>query len=267
MSTPVESNLYIHNNINPNFEIMADPTYPDDHQNSNFRSKIGIMETSFFTGFGHLCRFFAVVFFAVIFINATLTENPITISNATSKGAKMVEFRGESNKAKKIVLKWKLLNSGNFRYVVEKSRDGENFAEVDTKNIRIENNSEFSWVDAYPKTVNCYRLRMTDEGGQNFYSKVLVVQMFKTGQVSLVSATPDLMLNNMNIDVELKERAVVTMNILDKNGNIVLQQKQSADAGSGQFSIVGSSTLKAGDYYLNVIINGEEKMMVHLIKS
>jgi hypothetical protein len=122
-------------------------------------------------------------------------------------------------------------------------------------------------VDDYPKTVNCYRLRMTDENGGVFYSKVLVVQMFKTGQVALVSATPDLMVNDINVDVELKERAVVTMNILDKGGNIVLQQKQSSEAGPGQFSIRGSNQLKPGDYYLNVIVNGEEKMMVHLVKS
>ena len=225
------------------------------------------METSFFTGFGHLCRFLTMGLIAIFFINATLHETPITITSRSSAGAKMVEFKGETNKAKKVVLRWKLSQGENFRYVIEKSRDGENFSEVDTKNIRTENTGELSWTDAYPKTVNCYRLRMTNESGQIFYSKVLVVQMFKTGQVSLVSATPDLMVNDINIDVELKERAVVTMNILDKSGNIVLQQKQGAEAGPGQFSIKGSNQLKPGDYYLNVVVNGEEKMMVHLIKS
>jgi hypothetical protein len=225
------------------------------------------METSFFTGFGHLCRFLIMGIIAIFFINATLHENPITITSRSSAGAKMVQFKGETNKAKKIVLKWKLSASDSFKYVIEKSRDGENFAEVDTKNIRSENSSELSWVDDYPKTVNCYRLRMTDPNGGIFYSKVLVVQMFKTGQVALVSATPDLMVNDINVDVELKERAVVTMNILDKGGNIVLQQKQASEAGPGQFSIRGSNQLKPGDYYLNVIVNGEEKMMVHLIKS
>ncbi|HSF45111.1 MAG TPA: hypothetical protein VLA58_03845 [Chitinophagaceae bacterium] len=225
------------------------------------------METSFFTGFGHLCRFLAMGVIAIFFINATLHETPITISSKSSAGAKMVQFKGETNKAKKIVLKWKLSNSESFSYVVEKSRDGENFAEVDTKNIQSGPSGELSWTDAYPKTVNCYRLRMTDEKGQIFYSKVLVVQMFKTGQVSLVSATPDLVVNNIVVDVELKERAVVTMNILDKAGNIVLQQKQGAEAGSEQYSIRGSNELKPGDYYLNVIVNGEEKMMVHLVKS
>ncbi len=225
------------------------------------------METSFFTGFGHLCRFLVMGFIAVIFINATLHETPITITSKSSAGAKMVEFKGETNKTKKVVLRWKLSSSENFRYVIEKSRDGENFAEVDTKNIKTESNGGLSWTDAYPKTVNCYRLRMTNESGHTFYSKVLVVQMFKTGQVSLVSATPDLMVNDINVDVELKERAVVTMNIMDKGGNIVLQQKQAAEAGSSQFSIRGSNELKPGDYFLNVIVNGEDKMMVHLIKS
>jgi hypothetical protein len=225
------------------------------------------METSFFTGFGHLCRFVIMGVIAVFFINATLHEKPITISSTTSAGSKMVEFRGESTKAKKIVLKWKLNNNGNFRYNIEKSRDGENFAEVDTKNIKAENTGEFSWVDSYPKSVNCYRLRMTDEHGTQFHSKVLVIQTFKTGQVSLVAATPDLTLNDINIDVELKERAVVTMNILDKSGNIAMQQKQIAEGGLNQFMVRGSNSLQPGDYFLNVVINGEDKLRVHLIKS
>jgi len=231
------------------------------------QSKNLIMETSFFTGFGHLCRFLAMGLIAIFFINATLHETPITITSRSSAGAKMVEFRGETNQAKKVVLRWKLSNSENFRFAIEKSRDGENFSEVDTKNIKTESSGELTWTDAYPKTVNCYRLRMTDGNGQVFYSKVLVVQMFKTGQVSLVSATPDLMINDINVDVELKERSVVTMNILDQGGTIILQQKHAVEAGSGQFSIKGSNQLKPGDYYLNVVVNGEEKMRVRLIKS
>lgn len=225
------------------------------------------METSFFTGFGHLCRFVIMGVIAVFFINATLHDKPITISSTTSAGGKMVDFRGESTKAKKIVLKWKLNTTGNFRYNIEKSRDGENFAEVDTRNIKKEDSGEFSWVDAYPKSVNCYRLRMTDESGNQFHSKVLVIQTFKTGQVSLVAATPDLTLNDINIDVEMKERAMVTMNILDKSGSIVMQQKQAAEEGLTQLRIKGSNSLQPGDYHLNVIINGEDKLMVHLIKS
>jgi hypothetical protein len=108
---------------------------------------------------------------------------------------------------------------------------------------------------------------MTDEHGTQFHSKVLVIQTFKTGQVSLVAATPDLTLNDINIDVEMKERAMVTMNILDKSGSIVMQQKQSAEIGQTQFRVKGSNGLQPGDYYLNVIINGEDKLMVHLIKS
>jgi hypothetical protein len=225
------------------------------------------METSFYTGFGHLCRFVIIGIFAIFFINATLHEKPITISSTSSAGSKMVEFRGESTKAKKIVLKWKMNHNGHFRYNIEKSRDGENFAEVESRSIKADDSGEFSLVDAYPKAVNCYRLRMTDENGKQFHSKTLVIQTFKTGQVSLVAATPDLTLNDINIDVELKERARVTMNILDSAGAIVMQQKESAEVGQNQFRISGSNGLLAGDYYLNVIVNGEDRLMVHLIKS
>jgi hypothetical protein len=46
-----------------------------------------------------------------------------------------------------------------------------------------------------------------------------------------------------------------------------MQQKQSGEEGQTQFRIKGSNGLQPGDYYLNVIINGEDKLMVHLIKS
>lgn len=225
------------------------------------------METSFFTGFGHLCRFIIIAVLAVFGINATLYERPITISSSSSAGVHMVEFRGGTSKNKKIELNWKLSQQARFRYTVEKSRDGENFIQVESRDIRNASDGNYSWIDQFPKVLNCYRLKMTDEAGRNFYSKVLVVQTFKTGQVNLVSATPDLSLNDINVDVDLKERAMVTMNIVNRNGEIVMQQKESADIGVNQFRIRGSNKLTPGDYYLNVIINGEDRLMVHLVKS
>jgi len=226
------------------------------------------METSFFTGFGHLCRFICMGAIVVTSINATLRDAEyFTIRTPQENAQRLIDFRGETTKNKKVALKWKLSTQGNYVYTIEKSRDGENFAEVETSNIKAEEQGEFSWIDAYPKAVNCYRLKLTDDKGITSYSKVLVIQLFKTGQVSLVGATPDLSANDINVDVQMKETAMVTLNITDKEGNVVMQQKEKAKEGMNQYTIKGSSGMNPGDYFLKVVVNGTDCLLVHLIKS
>jgi len=226
------------------------------------------METSFFTGFGHFCRFIIVAAIVVTSINATLREAEyFTIKTPQEQTQKLIDFRGETTKNKKVALKWKLSTQGNYAYTIEKSRDGENFSEVETNNIKAEEQGEFTWVDAYPKMVNCYRLKLTDEQGTTTYSKVLVIQVFKSGQVSLVGATPDLSANDINVDVQMKEDAFVTLNITDKEGKIIMQQKERAKEGMNQYTIKGSSAMHPGNYFLKVVVNGTDCLLVQLIKS
>ena len=225
------------------------------------------METSFFTGFGHFCRFICVAAIVVTSINATLKTEYFTIKDNKEQTQTLVDFRGETTKNKKVALKWKLGTQGNYVYTIEKSRDGENFSEVETNNIKAAEQGEFTWVDAYPKMINCYRLKLTDDQGVTTYSKVLVIQVFKSGDVSLVGATPDLSVNDINVDVQLKENAFVTLNITDKDGKIIMQQKEHAKEGMNQFSIKGSSTMNPGSYFLKVVVNGTDCLLVQLIKS
>ena len=225
------------------------------------------METNFLTGFGHFCRFVLILIFSVIALNATVAaEVPGTIKDAATAG-KMVEFSGGSAKNKKIALKWKLSNAANLTYQIEKSRDGENFVPVDSRNIVADKEGGYSWVDGYPKVINCYRLKITDEQGNVSYSKTLVLQMFKAGQVSLIGATPDLTRNDINVVLESKETAFVTMNITDKDGKLILQKKNNAQEGVNQFTVPNSHALPAGEYVLNVVVNGEDKLAVRLFKN
>lgn len=151
-------------------------------------------------------------------------------------------------------------------YTIEKSRDGENFAEVDSKKIR-QSNGEFQWIDEYPKLMNCYRLKMTDSTGDVQYSRTLVVHVPKTGEVSMVSATPDLSVNDIDVDVDMKEPAMVNMTITDKDGNNIIRQSAKGSAGLNQFTVKGSHAIKPGDYFLKVVVNGTDVLLVKLIKE
>lgn len=225
------------------------------------------METSFFTGFGHFCRFVCIIIFAIIGINATMDKTPPTMGDYYGGAGKVVSFRGEITKNKKIALKWKLNKDVNFTYTVEKSRDGVNFTETDTKSIVLQGNGDYTWTDPSPRMVNCYRLKMTDEAGRVSHSKTLVLQMYRSGDVQSASATPDLNLNDINVNLDMKDRAMVTMNILDNSGNIVMQQKEHAREGVNNFRIKGSGNMAPGDYFLNVAVNGDDKLTVRLEKS
>lgn len=225
------------------------------------------METSFFTGFGHFCRFIIIAAIAVTGINATLrNEEVLAVRDSATPNSNLANFRGETIKYRRVALKWQSAPLNNTTYIIEKSRDGENFAEVDSKKIKHDN-GEFTWVDEYPKVINCYRLKMKGTEGETKYSKTLVVHVPKTGDVSMVSATPDLSVNDIDVDVEVKEAAMVSMVISDKDGNPVIRQSGKANSGLNQFTIKGSHAIKQGDYFLKVIVNGTDALLVKLVKE
>jgi hypothetical protein len=89
--------------------------------------------------------------------------------------AELVSFTGE-RQSDKVLLKWQTVSETRFsHFVVEKSRDGENFfaiAEVPGKGTR---GSNYWHVDEEPYRANYYRLRMTDADGSYEYSKIVVI--------------------------------------------------------------------------------------------
>jgi hypothetical protein len=225
------------------------------------------METSIFTGFGHFCRYIIIAVIAVTSINATLTnEEVLAVRDASTPNSNLANFRGETVKYRRVALKWQSTPINTVAYSIEKSRDGENFAEVDSKKIR-QVNGEFQWIDEYPKVINCYRLKLTDSMGNSTYSRTLVIHVPKTGEVSMISATPDLSVNDIDVDIDMKEPAMVNMTITDKDGNNILRQSAKGSAGFNQFTVKGSHAIKPGDYFLKVVVNGSDALLVKLIKE
>lgn len=232
----------------------------------------GTMKHSFFSNAGRLCRF--AIIGAILFtsINAKILKAPlepftIRTTDEVNASSKLTLFRGETTRQKKVMLKWAVNGQDNYTYTVEKSRDGQHFTSLDTKDVEKDKNNTYSWVDQYPKATNCYRLRMTDSTGNQSYSKTLVVETFKSGDVELVGATPQVNLNDIQVDVQLKEYGIVNLHITNDKGEIILQQKEKGKPGINQYMVSGSRELKAGDYFLKVVVNGTDRMLVHLVKS
>lgn len=230
------------------------------------------METKFFWGAGKIIRlaFFLAVLFACIKVLATRGEHHAKVFPAIripSPESLLTDFRSEVKNDNKITLYWKTSISTGLNFVIEKSRDGENFSAVSTRNIVQQSGNEFTWVDQDSKKfINCYRVKITDDAGNVSYSKVMVVNLFKGGEVVMVGVTPDMSENELQASVQLKESSFLTFNVTNENGEIVLQQKNRANAGMNIFSIESTNNLKPGTYFLNVIVNGSDRLLVQLIK-
>jgi hypothetical protein len=230
------------------------------------------MKTSFFARAGRLCRIAAITMIVITSINAKILKTPI--EPFTIKDDKQIEpssqlmgFRSESSHNKKVILKWNMTNPEFYTYTIEKSRDGENFTAIQSNGIQQDKDNGFSWTDHYPKATNCYRIRLSDANGKNSYSKTLVVETFKSGDVEMVGATPQVSINDIQVDVQMKESGIVNLNITNEKGEIVMQQKEKSKAGYNQFMFSGSRDLKPGGYFLKVVVNGTDRMLVHLVKS
>ena len=230
------------------------------------------METTFFARIGRLSGIIIMAMILLTSINAKILKAPIepfTVKSEASveTNTQLLGFRGESNRQKKIVLKWNIASPELFSYNIEKSRDGENFTAVQTTGIQQDKDNSFYWTDNYPKATNCYRLKMTDAAGKSTYSKTLVIETFKSGDVELVCATPQVSLNDIQVDVQMKEYGYVNLHITNDKGEIILQQREKCKTGINQYLINGSHDLKPGDYFLKVVVNGTDRMLVHLIKE
>lgn len=225
------------------------------------------MQNNFVKDLTRACRFILIAAIAVTGIQATgKNEELFIVRDPSTPDHSLTRFRGETAKMRRVSLKWHSTLPDNMSYTIEKSRDGENFAEVDSKKIRL-SNGEFSWMDEFPKVMNCYRLKMKDGDGMTKYSRTLVISMPKSGNTSMVSATPDMTRNDIDVDIELKEEAMLTMLISGKSGDILLRQVAKAGAGLSQYCIKGSNELKPGEYFLKVIANGTDVLQVKLIKE
>jgi hypothetical protein len=112
-----------------------------------------------------------------------------------------------------------------------------------------------------------YRIRQIDAANRVTYSKVLILRSYGSKSVEAVSVTPDPGVNDIQVNVQLKEKAFVMMRVTDNSGSELIKQTEMGSNGSNSYNIEGTSQLQPGMYKLEVIINSNERMMMMLEKS
>lgn len=188
---------------------------------------------------------------------------------------KLADFTVSVNDASDVSVRWSTnFEQGSSHFEVERSFDGSNFEKAGTVNAAGNSmtRKKYAFLDRLRNSVTnkkdvYYRLRLVDLNGRAELSKVLVLRLFKTATLKMVSVTPNPVLNDINVQVQLKQDSYVVMKVTSNNGVEVARRSIRGAEGLNVFSLDGTSKLQPGLYMLEVIINSNERMSIKLVKN
>lgn len=172
---------------------------------------------------------------------------------------------------KAVAINWNIATDNHSKvFEVERSLDGTYYkkvGEVHAEGAIEQYTFDDKMHEAERKNDLYYRLRQIDDAGRVTYSKVLILRSYGSKSVEAVSVTPDPEVNDIQVNVQLKEKAFVVMRVTDDNGSELIKQTAMGDFGSNMYNIEGTSQLQPGNYQLEVIINSNERLTMKLAKS
>jgi hypothetical protein len=192
-----------------------------------------------------------------------------------TESVSLKDFAGLYNTGGEVALSWITnFEQNSNRFEIERSIDGNKWLSAGTvkaQGISYEKRS-YEFLDEVGRTTALkkdlyYRLKQIDNEGKVATSRILVVRVYNTHAVKMVSVTPNPAVNDIAVTAQLNESGFVAMKILNADGAIIMNKASKADAGANSFIMEGSSRLQPGMYTLDVTVNSKERMMVKLIKE
>jgi hypothetical protein len=174
---------------------------------------------------------------------------------------------------KEVAVNWNTATDNHSNvFEVERSLDGEYYKKVgEVRATEAVAAGQYTFIDKMHeqerKNDLYYRLRQVDGNNRVTYSKVLILRSYGTKSVAAVSVTPDPNVNDIQVNVQLKEKSFVMVRVMDTNGSELIKQTAMGDLGSNVYNIEGTSQLQPGTYELEVIINSNERLTMKLAKS
>jgi len=79
--------------------------------------------------------------------------------------------------------------------------------------------------------------------------------------------TPNPAKNDIIANIQLNGRSIVVLKVLNMNGTELMRKTLRLNEGSNSVLMESTSQLQPGMYYLEVVVNSKERMMVKLIKE
>lgn len=160
------------------------------------------------------------------------------------------------------------------RYAIERSLDGKEWTNAGVLDVAKLSPAlkAVVFTDALHKNTVIkndifYRVREQLDGQDDLVSKLLVVRVYNTPGVRMVSVTPNPAENDLNVTLQLNRDAITSMKVFREDGVEVMRKVVRASSGLNNIVLEGTSELAAGPYTLDMIINSKERMLVSLVKD
>ena len=186
----------------------------------------------------------------------------------------LVDFSGMYLNEGKIKLGWIVSSeSESTKYQVERSTDGKNWklaGELKAKPSTFTEVRYFFEDKVSPNIANkkdlYYRLKQI-QNNEVFISRLLVLRVYNTETLKMVSVTPNPVRKDIGMRIDLNEDAFISMKIVNSSGTTQMRRNLKARTGINTYLMDGSSTLIPGVYFLEIIVNSKERMIVSLVKE
>lgn len=198
----------------------------------------------------------------------------ITFQNQGALPVTITDFGAIYNNDK-VNIKWTtVFEFNNDHFDIERSTDGVSYTSVGS--VKGQGNSsmkrDYQFSDDVSRSVFSkndlyYRLKQVDADGKASYTKILVVRVYRTKTLQSLSVTPNPAINDIKVNVQLNENAYIVIKVTNSNGIEVLRRTTRGSIGTNSFALEGTSRLQTGMYFLEVIVNSNERMNVKLIKN
>lgn len=187
----------------------------------------------------------------------------------------LIDFNGFYKNDGKVELTWVTnFEQNSDRFEIERSFDGLAWEKVGTKKAQGVSSIKKSYSltdDAGRNTAIkkdlYYRLKQIDLDSRSAYSRILIVRVYNTQSIKMISVTPNPAKNDIAVNIQLNESSFIVMKVINSSGTEVMKKSIKAGAGSGSYILEGTSKLQRGLYVLEVIINSKERMVIKLMKE
>jgi hypothetical protein len=182
-------------------------------------------------------------------VTSTLTINPLPIE--------LIDFKGECNN-NNVLLKWSTASeNNNDRFIIEKSSDGENFAEAGI--IKGAGNSSstinYSFTDKEAlRGTSYYKLKQTDHDGKTESFRTISVESCNSSITTVNAYNTNE--GDLQIDITSIEKNNYSITLFDARGNKVLTKEIRTEEGNNNYKL-DISIFAPGIYFVR--IDGGEK--------
>jgi hypothetical protein len=179
------------------------------------------------------------------FINAINPASPCGVLPVT-----LTDFLATANNSA-VDLQWKIANVINLKsFELEYSVDGISFSKLTAVNYQ-NRVLEYDYTHITSSSKNFYRLKMIDNEGRFFYSKILNVQM-KGSQNKILLMYPNPAYNDLTLRLTTIQIGPVDVKIIDNAGKLLINKNFTLQHGENYLSIDGIDKLPASLYFVKV---------------